>query len=238
VTDDTCIAPHRHDPDRPRRAVDGLRLCPGHLEGLRRDLRELPRMHTELVGRLLEVGDQVGRTGRGDAVGIALSDTVVRTRDHIRATLVSWAQVALEEGPWEVAPPNDLATIGAWLDDRAEWFAAREWADEIVRNLTETIAEARAALHPNSVYRVELGPCPEVAGEDQERCPGMVIAFMRRQDDVLPSVVRCTERGDQGEDEPHAWTADRWHALGRRMGRDLHPEAAAALLAAITTRQA
>jgi hypothetical protein len=238
VTDDTCIAPHRHDPDRPRRAVDGLRLCPGHLEGLRRDLRELPRMHAELAGRLLEVGDQGGRTGRGDAVGIALSDTVVRTRDHIRATLVSWAQVALEEGPWKTAPADNLPTIGAWLDDRAEWFAAREWADEVVRNLAETISEGRAALHPNSVYRVELGPCPEVVGDDLVRCGGLVIAFMRRQDDVLPSVVRCTAHGDDGEDDPHVWTADRWHALGRRMGRDLNPEAAATLLAAITTRQA
>ncbi len=49
VTDpDACVIPHRTAPDRPRRAVEGLRVCVGHYAQLERALIELPDLHEEL----------------------------------------------------------------------------------------------------------------------------------------------------------------------------------------------
>lgn len=227
-----CIASHRRDPDRPRRALDGGHLCAGHIGGLRRDLATLPTLHRLLATSLggANAPDD-GRTGL--STGIALDQEIVRTRDHIRATLVSWAQITLEEGPWTVAPRDALTDIAIWLDARIPWLAARPWADQLVKNLSETTAEARALIQPDRPYRVELGPCPELL-DDDTRCDGTVIAVMRRQDSLLPSVVRCTSHGDDDEN-PHAWGAAQWHALGRHMGLTLNDTGMATLIAALDT---
>jgi len=231
MTESICPSYHAKDPERPRASRDGVRLCEGHYAGMVKDLHALPTLHTQLARFLVESGGDGTRTSR-TSVGIALNPAVVATRDHIKATLVAWTRIALEEGPWRVPPPDDCAEIAHWLDLRSDWLANREWSYEIAHNLAETAGEARRLLQPDKPYIVEIGPCPELIGEEQTHCDGMVIAVMRRADSLLPSMLRCTTRGED-EDEPHLWGAAEWHTLGRRMGRTLNGDAMAALVQAI-----
>ena len=233
MTDALCPLEHRRDPERPRRAASPSRLCHGHTEAVGRDLRELATLHETLAAHLVSAGGGDSRS-RDNDTGINLDDAVVKARDHIRALLVSWARIGLEEGPWSHAPADDPYSIVTWMLVRIEWFTAQEWADEMAANAAETRREAASLIQPNTVYRVELGPCPELVGEDQAHCAGTVIAVMRRATarEQLPSVVLCTEHGDDEED-PHAWSALQWHALGRKMGRQMHESAAQAFLRAV-----
>lgn len=241
MTDDAiCPLAHRHDPDRPRRAAHG-RLCHGHAAGLAEDLEALPGLHATLESYLVRTGGgDGGRAGR-DSIGINLDPGVVAARDHIRHTLVSWALIVLEEGPWTVAPDDTPRAIATWLRTRVGWLADQDWTEELVTNIRETTAEARAQIQPNAVYRVELGRCPvEILHMDDEghviseACDGTVIAVMRKaaSREQLPSEVRCTSHGDD-EEAPHVWGPMQWHALGRRMGRSLDASAADAFLRAV-----
>lgn len=241
MTDLTCPMPHRHDPERPRRLADNARICWGHRAGLVDDLHSLHLLHDELAEHLVGGGGDKIRRGKGDETGIAVNRKVVDARDHIRHTLVAWTLIALEEGPWKVAPADDLAAITAWLETRTDWLLDQDWTAELATNLRETMTEARALIQPNTTYRIELGPCPEPLLEllddgtvTQSRCDGTVIAVMRKATsrEQLPSEVRCTSHGDD-DDAPHTWGPMQWHALGRRMGRSNHEDATAAFLRSV-----
>ena len=235
MTDAICPLEHRHDPERPRRTAPGARICHGHLRGLRDDLDELPTLHHSLVAHLVNVSTGSDETHRrGPSTGINLNADVVKTRDNIRALLVSWTRIALEEGPWQHAPADNLPAIARWLSSRVDWLADQDWTDELAANLHDTVREARSLVQPNSTYRVELGPCPELVGEEQRHCEGTVIAVMHKATsrETLPDRVLCTALGDD-EEEPHAWGPMQWHALGRRMGRTMHASAADAFLRAV-----
>ncbi len=236
MTDDMlCPVPHRKDPERPLKAATGARICEGHLRGLHDNLGELPRLHHALAEHLTRGGGS--EPGGSLAVGIALDDAVVAARDHIKATLVSWACIALEEGPWTVPPPDNPDAIARWLRVRINWLANQEWTAELVTNVAETTSEARRQVQPDKPYLVELGPCPQptVTFADGDPvigpCDGTVIASMRRADSLLPSVLYCTTRGEDEED-PHQWGPAQWHTLGRRMGKALNPDAAATFMRA------
>lgn len=240
MTESVCPCWHRKDPERPRQSAPGVLLCPGHLSGLSDNLHELARLHDELAAHLIaQGGSGEGRRTDSDETGIDLNASVVRARDHIRATLVAWTRITLEEGPWHQAPVDTLPAIARWLAVRADWLANREWTVELVDNLHETLRESRGLIQPNTTYRIELGPCPEsvlVEGDEPTviRCGGTVFAVMQRvtSAEALPSEVRCTLHGDD-EEEPHAWGPMQWHALGRRMGRTMHPDAATAFIRAV-----
>jgi hypothetical protein len=235
----TAICPlvHRSEPERPRRAAHGL-LCAGHARRLLDDLASMPGLHDTLSSYLVRTGggDGGGRGGN-DSIGINLDPGVVKARDHIRHTLVSWACITLEEGPWTFAPDDEPRAIAAWLLQRRDWLMAQAWADELAANVSETVREARAQIQPNATYRVELGPCPLLTmdGEQITSCEGTVVAVMHRASsrEQLPSEVVCTAHGDD-EENPHAWGPMEWHALGRRMGRSLHTSAADAFLRAVS----
>lgn len=220
MTDHVCPCAHAREPERSRPSRDGVRLCEGHYAGMRENLADLPRLHDALAQHLALTGSGDGGRSSASGIGIALNPGVVAARDHIKATLVSWACIALEEGPWRIPPADRAHSIAAWLDNRAEWLANREWSAEFVRNLAETAGEARSMLAPSAVYVVELGPCPEVGiDEEQTRCDGTVMAVMHRADSQGVSVARCT-----GE-TAHEWQATAWHTLARRMGRTMNPDA-------------
>jgi hypothetical protein len=228
VTESICPSYHKADPDRPRPSAPGVRLCHGHRNALDSNIRELPNLHATLAQHLIS---SEGGEGAGIPVGITLNPAVVAARDHIRATLTSWALITLEEGPWRIQPADDLPAIAAWLRLRIDWLSNQDWSAEIADNMAETYREALAMTRPPTTYRIEIGPCPELVGLEQRHCDGTIIAVMRRstgENEALPSVVRCTVHGDD-EDEPHSWGPMQWHTLGRRMGKAMHPDAAHAL---------
>lgn len=247
MTDDTsgllCLLVHARDPDRPRRLYDGARLCLGHEKRTTSDLARLASLHDELTAHLVGGGGDGTRRSKSDETGIAVNVKVIKARDHIRATLVSWTRIALEEGPWQHAPDDDLHAITTWLQQRTDWLLRQDWTAEFSTNLHITLVEARALIQPNTTYRIELGPCPEnvpvlLEGDAirLDRCPGTVFALMRKaaSREQLPSEVLCTEHGED-EDAPHAWGPMQWHALGRRMGRSDHGDAAEAFLRSLVS---
>lgn len=200
-----CPAPHRDD--RPRRAADGIVLCQWHRDRLERHLAQLPALWKACEAAL------VGRSGTNTAGPVsgshepswAVSDAPSAARTHITVELQSWVQVVLEEGPWTVVPHDRLEALAAWLVARVDWCAARPWADEMARTIADTHGEAWRAAYPNPARRIDLGPCPE------DGCEGQMVAWVRPADALLPSVVACDV------DDDHQWTADQWHALGRRL---------------------
>ena len=237
MTDALCPLAHRTDPERPRRATHGL-LCAGHYRGLADDLASMPGLHATLTAYLVRTGGgDGGRSTESDAIGIDLDPDVVKARDNIKHLLVSWALIAIEEGTWSSTPDDTPRAIATWLLHRIDWLVSHDWADELATNARTTVREARAQVQPNTTYRIELGPCPELlpvvddAGPHLEPCKGTVVAVMRRATsrELLPSVVACTEHGDD-EDNPHTWGPTQWHALGRRMGRSDHADAVEAFL--------
>lgn len=248
MSDDTssllCPLDHARDPDRPRRLHDGARICFGHEKRTTNDLASLAALHDELTIHLVGQGEGGGRRGKSDETGIAVNAKVIQARDHIRTMLVSWTRIALEEGPWQHAPADDLHAIAAWLEQRTDWLLRQDWTPELSSNLHTTLVEARALIQPNTTYRIELGPCPEVLLElldggvvRQARCGGTVVAVMRKaaSREQLPSEVVCTAHGDD-EEAPHVWGPMQWHALGRRMGRSNHADANAAFVRAVLGR--
>jgi hypothetical protein len=238
VTENICPLAHRNDPDRPRRATRGL-LCEGHYRGLGDDLASLPGLHNTLGAYLVRTGNGDG-TRTGVDVGINLDGEVVKAREHIANLLTSWARIVLEEGTWTIAPADTPYAVACWLGARLPWIAAQAWADEFADNIHTTTREARAQVQPNTTYRIELGPCPELlaivddAGPRLDPCKGTVIAVMRRATsrELLPSFVACTDHGED-DDQPHVWGPAQWHALGRRMGRSDHADAVEAFLRSV-----
>lgn len=235
MTDLVCPLPHKHDPDRPRRLADGVRICWGHRGGFVDDLKALPGLNDELASLLARSGGDPGDRS-SDEVGISLDPAVVAARDHIRMTLVSWTRITLEEGPWKHAPADTITAISAWLLRRCDWLLNQDWTPELVDNVRTTVRESRGLIQPNTTYRIELGPCPELVVDQGaetviHRCPGTIIAVMRKASsrEQLPSEVLCSAHGDN-EENPHVWSPMQWHALGRRMGRSYHADAADAFL--------
>lgn len=243
MTDSGLLCPldHARDPERPRRLHDGGRICYGHEKRTIDDLHSLHRLHDELTEHLVGTGGDGVRRGKSDETGIAVRTDVIKARDHIRNLLVGWTRIALEEGPWGHGPDDDLHAITAWLLRRGDWLLCQDWTVELSENLHTTLVEARALIQPNTTYRVELGPCPELllglddqGGITQAHCPGTVVAVMRKaaSREQLPSEVVCTDHGDD-EENPHTWGPMQWHALGRRMGRSDHDDATTAFLRAV-----
>ena len=200
-------------------ATSGLLLDAKCLDQLGQDVATCARLHRSLEQVLVRSGgiDGEHRAARADAVGIALDDAAVLARDHIRATLVGWVRVAQEERPgpeWPQDRPDDLAR---WILRNLTWYAGRDWCDEMARTFAETADDAVAAMSPERPRRVPIGPCPERLeddeGQDDGPCEGDLYAIIHPADSLLPVAIRCT-----GSRE-HAWTADRWHALGRRVAR-------------------
>lgn len=212
MTTTPVLCPAQHRDDAPRRAADGLVLCTSCRDRLERHLAELPALHRACERMLVPSGRA---NGAGPVSGTtepswAVSDAPAHAREVIRVELVAWTRVVLEEGPWQVAPPDTLTGMAAWLILRTDWMAARPWADEVARTIADTRNEAWRAAYPNPIKRVRVGECPEPG------CEGELHAVVRDQDDLLPATILCDVAGRDPED-PHEWTPEEWRELRRRM---------------------
>ena len=213
-----CVLPHRRDPDRPRRALDGLLVCPGHRKGLAFDLLDLPGMHAQLVARHTASGARFGeRRGRGHA-GLNVQDKVARARGDIYTGLAGWARLAAEERDFTL-PADDVAAIAGFLLGRGasmlDWACARPWIDEYADTLDTLHRTAFGLLHPRGRRRFEVGACIETISCDvptraEQRCQGRMVATLTDADDQLPAFLWCDECGIE-------ITADRWITYGRRV---------------------
>ena len=222
-------------------ATSGLNLDGKCLDLLAQDIATCARLHGELEAVLVRpTRPDEGGGKRSTSVGIALDDDAVKARDHIRATLVGWVRVAQEErplsprgvgvapgatsaangrenpahGPANGWPADTVPDMARWIGRNLTWYAARPWVDEMARVFGETADEATAAVQPERARRMEVGPCPQRLtddeGQDAGACRGTLFAVIWPNDPLLPCDVRCTACDGR-------WSADQWHALGRRV---------------------
>jgi hypothetical protein len=225
MSDTLCPLPHRHEPDRPRRAIDGGYLCSGHLAGLTRDITTAPELYDALAQQLATVGSGGEPVSGSRDPGMALNEAAADARATLRAVLASWARVVVEDrginppgrsapealplgfiGPprleW-VADDSPLV-VARWLATHVDWLACQPFADEVCAEIRDATSRAWSIAYPSGRRRYEVGPCPL-------ECDGTLWASLARVDDLLPSRLRCSA------DPEHEWGADQWLTLGRRL---------------------
>lgn len=230
-----CPLPHRDG--RELRVGRGLVVCGGHLRGLQNDVASIPGLYRTLERHLVSSGSGESGGRRGDEIGANLNPEVMDARHELRNLLVTWVRVTVDEGPWQHYPADSLDEMMRWLVTRSHWIGARAWAPEMVTDVRWHVGRGRHLVQPNTTYRVEIGPCPEVVLSLEgdavlaTKCEGTVIAVMHRaaSREMLPGVIECTAHGED-EEAPHRWTPTEWHTLGRKMGRSDHGNAVDAFL--------
>ncbi|HZM83787.1 MAG TPA: hypothetical protein VFC19_49345 [Candidatus Limnocylindrales bacterium] len=209
-----------------RRAADGLQLCWGHIHGIENDAPKCAVLHDELALILTATG---GPGAGGLHGGAQLNLQAADARSLIRTTLTGIAlHIAQERGirlpgshrltrlppgvhgplnrVWQ--PNTNKHALGAYIATHHMWLAAN--MPSAADQLDQAIREARTAAYPNGTKIIEIGQCP-LEDEDGQPCPGKIRALIRDEDSLLPKACQCNAS------EGHVWTADQWHALGRRL---------------------
>lgn len=206
-----------------RRAADGLQLCWGHTRGIEKDAPKLAHLHDDLALVLTATG---GPGAGGFDGGVSLNLDAAAARGLIRSVLTGLSlRIAMERGihlpgsyrlPAGVHGPANRVwrsntnkhALGAYVATHAQWLAANH--PQAADQLDHAIHEGLRAAYPNGTKVIEIARCP-VEDEDGQPCPGKIRALIREEDSLLPKACQCNASED------HVWTADQWHALGRRL---------------------
>lgn len=186
----TCLLTHRHQPDRPRRAVDGLYLCRGHLKDLEQLIDKMPARYDEL-GRMLGATSGAGqRVSGSQSEPLPINPTIVDHRDLIRHALIWWCVYVAEQRGVNRPASGEPVVTAAWLGAHAQWLAAdRPAAEECQPVMQQLASTAWSLVNPDGRKRIKVGPCCAVAGD--EECAGTLFATVRAEDDPRPSVIYC-----------------------------------------------
>lgn len=201
--DTNCVLEHHKDPDRPRRALPGLYVCPGHRTGLARALLELPGMYDRLVERHTARSPVQSEIRAGGHHGLSLSDPVALLRGNIVSELGSRCRMVAEERAFH-QPEPDVRSMCHFLigggGRMLDWCLAQPWAEEFHNEVDHLHREAFGLLYPRGRRRFELGDCIEVTACDvqtkaEQRCLGRMVATLTDPDDESPTVMWCTDCG-------------------------------------------
>ena len=207
----TALCPLDHDQDK--RAADGLAVCLWHRDRAERAVAELPALYDALQRRLAAAGSS-GPSGMPTAKkdpGLDLNHRVVTCRANIRANLVGWARFAIEERRLHY-PPDTVYAIASFVVRQVDWYLAGPGARQFASDVIDDWTTAKSLADPNNVRRFDVGPCPE------PDCQGILVAYLRPMDSLLPSNVICdTSPEDDDGNLTHLWPADKWMLLGRRV---------------------
>lgn len=210
---DICLAPHRHDPDRPRRAMDGLYLCLGCRAQLGGLLDDLPALYAQLEDRLANGGSSTGPAVSGSTSDpLPINTAVADHRHQIQHDLVWWCVFVADERGIDRPDSSAPAATAAWLARHADWCAAnRPAAEELLPVLRQLAGRARAIIDPDRT--LPTGERCRATGEDGERCDGAVV--MRQGTDETWSAW-CPACGSQeAAAYLHDTIAGRWVTIER-----------------------
>lgn len=210
----------------PKRAADGLMLCWGHTRSIERNAPRAAVLHDELALVLTAAG---GPGAGGFAGGAQLNLNAVKARALIRDTLTAIAlhiahhrgirlpgahrMVRLPpdvHGPYNRVwrPNTNKHALGSFIALHHLWLAANH--PTAADRLDHACHEAHRAAYPNGTRIIEIGHCP-MEDADGLPCTGHIRALIRDEDSLLPKACQCNAS------EGHVWTADQWHALGRKL---------------------
>jgi hypothetical protein len=218
----TCILRHRADPDRLRRAIDGLNVCSGCRARMLRQLQQLGPLDRALAE--LAAAIAAATVGSPSAeIRLPLDDRAAEHRKVIRHTLSSWCALVAEERG--MAPPQlsaaprtaDVryewtsrgvqAVSGAlsavdyltmWLQRHLDWLCAHPAVDDWAGELGDLHRTAFGIAYPSGRTRREVADCHLelwlAATRQPYDCPGRLTVTMR-PDEELPDAV-CDTCGD------------------------------------------
>ena len=187
------------------------RLCRWHATRARKAVESIPQAYYALAARLQPTGQGLGSipTHTMDP-GLNLDHRVVACRSDMRNTTSTWARVVIEERQ-VTAPQDTIQHACAFLSAHLDWSLRQPWGHQHALDLIGVWETSRSLLDPNPVRRFAVGPCPE--------CAGTLIAHIRPADSLLPHEVVCDASPVEDGYPTHAWTADKWLTLGRKIRR-------------------
>lgn len=206
-TETVCLSTHRTDPDRPRRAADGLRLCYGCISGMRRHLADLPVLYADVVAsmpasRTADAAPVSGSREPGLPVNLAAGEL----RSQIEYDLYYWAQRVATDRGMRLPTSGRVVVVCDWLGRHVDWLAARQEAAEVRGVLVELTSHALRVIDPARPSLI-LGPCAETV--DGEPCEGTLRASVLDVDDPRPSKIWCDACTLE-------LTPEQWYRFGRR----------------------
>lgn len=197
-----------------RDALSGLTLC-------RRCDRDGPRLldglHALLPDLRLTLArqDQLGPRSEGRAAETPLPfrERAGRTLRRIEHLTDGWVTEALATG----AATSGATLAGRGLGGRLTYLRSvwpvlrrHEAASRLLADLNRTTSDALAAIDlPKHRSRVDVGPCPENAADNEGRCPGSVVALFPADLAERPT-MECRTCGA-------VWPAEQWVRVGTRI---------------------
>lgn len=213
MTDTLCPIAHRDD--QPKPTATGLNVCRWHATRTERALQALPSLYSALEQRLVSTGanNLSGLPSGSTDPGLNLNHRVVQCRTDLKANLTAWTRQAITDRALHT-PPDTVPAMCAFITTQINWYLAQPWTKQFVNDTLADWSLATALNDPNPVRMIEVGPCPE------PDCDGQLTARIRPADSLLPHDVTCDQTPLDDDGEPlHAWTADKWLTLGRKITR-------------------
>lgn len=177
------------------------------------------RLRTALTG-IADAWDDTLEPARRDVESHALTSMVnpplpisagildTRRTAHIR--LAGWSRAVIAGRKLHLLAAMDVPALCAFLLIHVDYMATATWNARCVADLESSASDLGVIAAQNAPHRFQVGHCPgsTTAGA---RCPGMVKATVRADDDLLPSQLTCNAT------PPHSWPAGEWRVLNRRM---------------------
>ena len=202
-----CQGPHRDE----RTKDNPLQVCRRCRHFSLIAIRSMPECHRTLELQLVPTNKQGQPITMTRNPGIHLDTEVVETRTKIVGFLRAWAAITMIQRAIPVtAKPNDLDGLSRYLMTHHTWILETGNATSYVEHALTIYDKATKLIEANPVRTYPIGQCPH--------CPGILIAQMRPLDPLLPAIIVCNQSPTDEHGQPeHAWTADKWAALGRNL---------------------
>lgn len=174
---DLCVLSHRQDPDRPRRALDGLYLCHGHRAELERLIAELPARYNDLDRALTPTSTAGGHSHPG----LDIDEPAADLRSQIRYDLLTWCTYVARERGLTGPPRDDPFTTAAWLTIHVDWLAANEYAAVHLPPVLRELTGRTYGITDIPARHLDLEEqC--LTNRDGQRCEGLVTLVVRGDD--------------------------------------------------------
>lgn len=156
-----------------RPVADNAHLCAACTDRLARDLCAIPSLAVELVTTRLRQsrtgGAATGVLSRAYERPLPWNDHAADVADALRATVVGWVRVVVEErgGAW---PEDTMPALAAHLLVAVEWLRHHPDAAEAADEIGDAVKRAYRAVD-NAPGRLYIGPCDPRAEFGESVCP-------------------------------------------------------------------
>jgi hypothetical protein len=188
-------------------------LCSCCVDTLAGHLARLPALYQRSEASLhRRTKREVERVRGGAFGGITLDEAVVSSRATMVSVLTAWCVLVVQERPVSVAPRRLVVELAGFLTVHLDWLAAHPAAGDAAAEIQELAEQAQAAIQPNRLTELKLGPCVRPG------CVSSVRITVGARDGVSPDRVSC----DSGHVlRPHEWLLfDHRLEQARRMEAD------------------